>query len=578
MNSRVILCINLKDEAERRGISIDCKLLSDMLGIECIMICARRKKDIKLLTETIAKNCSSTGSVYFKLNYPPEIESAADMIAENIHKDISQEEKRFISIKLLDNPKFGLKLLPKSCPAINEAIQSARNYLGQNHIYPVNIRDIITETLVNTASSISKKCITVNETKLENRVLKTDRIFSSKIFGFPIMLIFFTLILWITIEGANYPSQLLSNLFSQLKSPLRELLELLNFSDFWLGVTIDGVYTTTAWVVAVMLPPMAIFFPLFTLLEDSGFLPRIAFNLDRCFKKTGSCGRQALTMCMGLGCNAVGVTGCRIISSPKERIAAIITNTFMPCNGRFGLLTTLSAIFIGSYFGNNKSSVAAAIFVLILIITGAFITLLVTRILTSTLLKGDTPAFILELPPYRPPQIIKTLTRSLVDRTLKILLRAISVAAPTGAVIWLMANTIINDASVLSHLAKIINPFAETMGLDGAILLAFILALPANEIVMPIILMCYTTSTHMIECGSITNLSTLLYDNGWTILTALNVMLFSLLHFPCATTLRTIKAETGSFKWTLIAFLIPTIIAILVCMITNLSYTILVHI
>ena len=278
---------------------------------------------------------------------------------------------------------------------------------------------------------------------------------------------------------------------------------------------------------------------------------------------------------MGLGCNAVGVTGCRIISSPAERIAAIITNTFMPCNGRFGMLTAISAIFIGGIFGRPLSSVVSALFVLLLIIIGVAVTLLVTKLLTSTILKGDTPAFALELPPYRRPQLAKTLTRSLLDRTLCILGRALSVAAPSGALIWLLTNTSASGTPILAYLINFLDPFATLMGLDGVILLAFILALPANEIVLPIILMCYISSSHMIDVSKISALGDMLRDNGWTVLTAVNVMLFSLLHFPCATTLRTIKAETGSVKWTVISFILPTAVGILVCMATTLLKNIL---
>ena len=419
------------------------------------------------------------------------------------------------------------------------------------------------ESTIKEATEICNFCVTQ---KYSTTIYKTpDKILTSKRYGIPIMLCFLCAILWLTVSGANYPSQLLFKMFSYIRICLENLIDKIYINDTIKSILIDGIYHTTTWVIAVMLPPMLIFFPVFTLLEDIGFLPRIAFNLDKCFKCAGTCGKQALTMCMGLGCNAVGVTGCRIISSEKERIAAMITNCFMPCNGRFSMLITLSAIFIGGAFTGVANSFFAALFVLFLILLGTLITFAVTKIITK-LLKYNNTNFILELPSYRRPQILKTIFRSIYDRTLVILKRAVLISIPAGVVIWIMANVYIGQSSVFNICADFIDPFARLLGLDGVIILAFILALPANEIVLPIIIMGYMATVQMTDNISLTELHTLFIANNWTIVTAINVMLFSLLHFPCATTLLTIKSESKSLFWTFMAFVIPTVVAAITCM------------
>ena len=343
-----------------------------------------------------------------------------------------------------------------------------------------------------------------------------------------------------------------------------------------MGILVDGIYKTLTWVVAVMLPPMAIFFPLFTLLEDLGYLPRISFNLDNYFKKACTTGKQALTMCMGFGCNAAGVVGCRIIDSPRERLIAMLTNAFVPCNGRFPFLITISSIFIGGLFIAPWNNIVATLTVVGIIILGIIITLLVSKILSKTLLKGMPSSYVLELPPYRKPQIGKVIVRSIFDRTLFVLGRAVIIAIPAGAIIWICANVQIGNLSILTHISNFLDPFASLMGIDGVILAAFILALPANEIVLPIILMCYMSTGVMVDLEDLSSIGNILIQNGWTIITAINVMLFCLLHFPCSTTLLTIKKEAGSVKWMGYAFVIPTICGIVLCMITNGIYNLIV--
>lgn len=427
------------------------------------------------------------------------------------------------------------------------------------------------ETCIETlkrAETIAKAVVSSENSKDSQSTI--DSIVLSKKFGIPIMLLLLALIFWITIVGANYPSSLLMNLFAATEENLKMLLAP---TPYWVkGIIAEGMFKTAAWVVAVMLPPMAIFFPLFTFLEDVGFLPRIAFNLDGLFKKADAHGKQVLTMMMGFGCNAAGVTATRIIETPRERLIAIITNNFVPCNGRFPTIILLVSIFIAG--GTSNSFVAGAI-VLLLIIASVGITLLCSKLLSKTILKGEPSAFVLELPPYRRPQILQIIVRSMLDRTLFVLGRAVTVAIPAGAVIWLMQNVTVGGSSLLLCLSNFLNPLGLVMGMNGIILAAFILGIPANEIVLPILLMYYSNGTALMDISTHAEMFTIFSQNGWTIVTALCVTMFSLNHFPCATTLMTIKKETGSAKWTAVAFALPTIVGMVICTIINaISYII----
>ena len=487
---------------------------------------------------------------------------------------------RWICIKLLDGNKkilnaisFNLNIAFENS-ILNASLERANNLLNNSNIYSSNFKDVIVSNILFEAESICNKAVVFFKNDYQNRDRKIDSILTSKYFGIPIMLLFLGFIFWLTIEGANVPSRLLSEFFNYIES---KLLLFFNFvgAPIWLTqLLVSGMYKTVAWIVAVMLPPMAIFFPLFTILEDLGYLPRIAFNLDNFFKKACTTGKQALTMCMGFGCNAAGVVGCRIIDSPREKLIAIITNAFVPCNGRFPFLITIATIFFGGLVSGFSSSLFATLIILLVIIIGVVFTLVISKFLSRNILKGFPSSFVLELPPYRKPQVDKIIVRSIFDRTLFVLGRAISVAAPTGIVIWLLANVSINNITLLNYLADFFNPFARLMGLDGYILTAFVLALPANEIVLPIILMSYLSSGTLISLDDIASVSVILRQNGWTILTAINVMLFTLLHFPCSTTLLTIKKETGSWKWTFLSFIIPTICGIFMCMFTTLIWNI----
>ena len=379
------------------------------------------------------------------------------------------------------------------------------------------------------------------------------------------MLLMLLLIFWITITGANYPSQILSDILFKGQDKLTELFHWLNAPEWLHGVLVLGIYRVLAWVVSVMLPPMAIFFPLFTLLEDSGYLPRVAYNLDRPFKRCNACGKQSLTMCMGFGCNAAGIVGCRIIDSPRERLLAILTNNFVPCNGRFPTIISILTMFFVGFSGGAGPSLLSAALLTAVILLGIAVTFGVTKLLSKTLLKGVPSSYTLELPPYRKPQILKVLVRSIFDRTLFVLGRAAAVAVPAGLIIWLMANVTVNDVTLLSHCAAFLDPFARFLGMDGIILMAFILGLPANEIVVPIIIMGYMAQGSIIEFDDLEQMRQLFADNGWNFITAVCVMLFSLMHWPCSTTLITIKKETGSLKWTVIAALIPTVVGMAAC-------------
>lgn len=416
---------------------------------------------------------------------------------------------------------------------------------------------------------ICEKCVTKSEKrKVDERTEKLDKILTSKATGIPIMLILFALLFWITAIGANYPSELLGSLFDYIKQWLYSLFEFLNAPEFLTGILIDGIYTTLSWVVSVMLPPMAIFFPLFSLIEDSGYLPRIAFNLDKSFNKCGVHGKQSLTMAMGIGCNACGVTGCRIIESPKERLIAVLTNNFMPCNGRFPILIAVITIFFTGTAAGLTGSIETALILLLIIVMCVLITLLVSKALSVMLKKESASGFILELPHYRKPQLCRTLVRSILDRTVFVLGRAVIVAAPAGAIIWLFANIYIGDSSILKICTDFLDPFGRFIGLDGVIVMAFILGFPANETVIPIIIMSYCASGVMSDFTGYSELSQMLNGNNWSIITAVCMIIMTVLHFPCSTTCLTIKKETGSLKYTLLSMLIPTAMGIILCAIT----------
>ncbi|MCI9147187.1 MAG: ferrous iron transporter B [Hungatella sp.] len=481
----LVLCINLCDEARKKGIEIDFELLKDVLQIPVVSCCARCAGDLVQLKEAILSCCGKAGR-YDCLDFSP--------------KRLAAETVRY------------------------------------------------------------------TRTDYRKREETIDRIVTGRFTGTLIMVLLLLGVFWLTMAGANYPSGLLWNILFSIEGKLDALLTFLNVPDLLIQALVYGVYRVLAWVVSVMLPPMAIFFPLFTLLEDLGYLPRIAFHMDRSFKRCRACGKQCLTMAMGFGCNAAGVIGCRIIDSPRERLIAILTNSLVPCNGRFPTLFTLITLFfLTGIQGTFTGSLAAALLLTAAILAGVCATLGCSWVLSHTLLKGLPSAFTLELPPYRRPQIGKVLIRSILDRTLFVLGRAAAIAAPAGLIIWLLANTAVGGQSLLLHLTGFFDPLGRLMGLDGVILMAFLLGFPANEIVIPIMLMAYLQSGMLVEMTDSAALFTLLTANGWTWKTALCMLIFCLFHWPCSTTCLTVKKETGSLKWTAAAILLPTILGVVLC-------------
>ena len=499
IHPNVVLCVNLLDEAKRKGIEIDLEKLSEILSVPVVGTVARRK-------------------------------SALNQLKSALDKASNKQVER----KQIENKIDG---------------------------------DLI---FIKEAEEITKSVIKVSKTK-DNFDKNLDKVFTGKFTGFITMIIFMCLILWITVWGANYISSGLSFIFLKIEESLKYLFSLMNISSKVQFVIIEGFFRVPFWVIAVMLPPMAIFFPLFTILEDAGYLPRVAFNLDKPFMKCKSCGKQALTMCMGFGCNAVGVTGSRIIDSKRERLLAIITNCFVPCNGRFPIITAIITAFFVIGNGTLNGFLSAIILTLFIVFSVA-VTLFATSLLSKTFLKGNPNPFILELPPFRKPQIGKVIVRSVFDRTIFVLGRAITSSIPASIIIFLMANININGITLLSFVANLLDPLGRAIGLDGIILLAFILGFPANEIVLPIILMGYLSSKNLTGVPDISLIRQILIDNGWTINTAVCTAIFTLFHWPCATTVLTIKKETGSFKWTIFGIIFPTMFGFAICGIITLIF------
>lgn len=572
ITNNVILCVNLLDEAKKKKIKIDLDKLSSELGIPVVGTTARNKKTLTNLIKTLEKVCD--GNIKpnpKKVRYSKDIEKSISEISNILEVETSLPKQlyRWVSLKLLDGE-------PKILNSIQENFSIDINKFDAFKKLNENFKYVIVSSIMDKAEKICKKVCTFENENYSSRDRKIDKILTSKYLGFPIMILFLGLIFWLTIVGANYPSQILFSLFEWIQEKLFLFVNWIGIPDWISNMLILGIYQTLTWVISVMLPPMAIFFPLFTILEDLGYLPRIAFNMDGFFKKCCCTGKQMITMCMGFGCNAAGCVGCRIINSPRERLIAIITNNFVPCNGRFPFLIAVATIFIAGTMNGIGATFISTLAVIFVILLGIFLTLLISKILSKTILKGMPSSFVLELPPYRKPQFGKVFIRSIFDRTLFVLGRAVSVAAPAGLVIWLFANIGFQDMSLLDIIANFLTPLANLMGLDGYILTAFILGIPANEIVLPIILMCYMGNGSLVNLEDTYQIGQILINNGWTMLTAINVMIFTCLHFPCATTLLTIKKETGSLKWTLLSFIIPTVCGVLICMLTTLIYNLVV--
>ena len=569
LGGKVLVCVNLMDEAKKKGIEIDIPKLSEKLGLPVIGITAKnrscRKKILQALDEM-------TAIPEKELKYPCEVENSVQHMLNEAEKLCRNElSPRWLCLRLLEGEEELLEkidiFLHGGLYADSELLkiaESERERLLNSGLDNEKIQDVLAEALVKESEKISGEVVKFNKSTYTKKDRAFDKVLTGRLVGYPVMLMLLALTFYITIVGANYPSDMLAKLLFGLEEKLRELFIILSVPDFITGLLIDGVYRVLAWVVSVMLPPMAIFFPLFTLLEDAGYLPRVAYNLDNAFHKCRACGKQALTMCMGFGCNAAGVIGCRIINSPRERLLAIITNSFVPCNGRFPMLIAVISMFF--VIGCGKySALASALLLTLFIVLAVFLSLLSTRLLSATVLKGESSSFILEMPPYRKPRIGQVLVRSILDRTLFVLGRAAAVAAPAGAVLYLCANITIGGESIINIWAGALEPIGRFMGIDGVILLAFILALPANEIVLPIIIMIYSAGSSIVQPGTLEEIRALLLQNGWGIEMALCFLIFSLFHWPCSTTLLSIKKETGSLKWTVLSALLPTAAGFIIC-------------
>lgn len=571
ITDKVIVCVNLLDEAKKKKIHIDLKNLSKKLGVPVVGTSARSKKGLDKLMECVDDVVyQRTKNETYHPTYTPFLEESISMVEQSLQELKWENSTRWVAMQLLDGDIYLKEIVEKSLANENltklqETIEEARLILYHNGVEKNHMKDEFVSTLMKEAEAIAKEVVTCENQEYMERDLKVDKVITSRKAGIPLMILLLMVVFWLTIIGANYPSELLSDFLFGLEDYLFAFFHFLHAPTWLSDMLVLGMYRVLAWVVAVMLPPMAIFFPLFTLLEDLGYLPRIAFNMDHAFKKCSACGKQALTMTMGFGCNAAGVTGCRIIDSPRERLLAILTNNFVPCNGRFPTLIAVITMFFIGFSSSIGASCFSVIVLTFVILLGIGMTFWVSKILSKTILRGVPSSFTLELPPYRKPQIGKVIVRSIFDRTLFVLGRAISIAAPAGILIWLLANIQIEQVSLLTVCSDFLNPIARVFGLDGVILMAFILGFPANEIVIPLIMMGYMATGTITEYSSLSALKTLLVDNGWTWLTAVCVMIFSLFHWPCSTTCLTIKKETGSWKWVILSILIPTVIGMTLC-------------
>ena len=590
ISSRAIVCVNLIDEAEKQGIRIDDKTLSRDLGVPVVLTAARDQKGIYQLLNTIEKIAQSTEPINSRkiYNVDKDIIGPVNELADVIESRFPNlPNAKWLATRLLDEDKSIMEALRNgSIEHLNSPLQDddePENLENAKYVVeyaeslqkklPVNYHDKLVERSFTEAEKITQKAIVLSGKKRRFNIdLLFDKIFMSPILGYPVMFLLFALMFWITITGANVPSSLLFDLLVGTIHPfLKSSAESMNFPWWITGLFIDGMYLATAWVISVMLPPMAIFFPMFTLLEDFGYLPRVAFNMDNLFKKAGAHGKQVMTMMMGFGCNAAGVVATRIIDSPRERLIAIITNNFAICNGRWPTQILVATIFIGALVPAHLAGFVSAMAVVGVAILGIVLTFIISWGLSNTVLKGQSSVFSLELPPYRLPKFWQTIYTSIIDRTLFVLWRAIIFALPAGATIWLISNIQIGGLPIAAHMINFLDPLGWFLGLNGIILVAYIVAIPANEIVIPTVLMLIVLMTGnkdgagvIFETDSIESLETLLKTGGWTLLTAVNLMLFSLIHNPCSTTIFTIFKETKSTKWTLVSTFLPIVLGIIV--------------
>lgn len=566
---RTVLCVNMMDEAQKQGIKLDLERLQYFLGIPVVGISARKNRGLDQLKKLVAEVANASNHSASSWKIAPEIDAEVAFLSEQLETICPKLKKdgvcRFAALRALYGKTDGLgRLLAKGDEKekLQEALAHSRKKLLKEGYTSEKLIAVLTSSSYQTAKEICDKV--VSRTAHTDFTLKLDRCLCRKWLALPVGLLMLGCILYLTIQGANIPSAWLSEQLNRLPSIMTPLFQKLGAPAWLVDLLINGVYRVTAWVISVMLPPMAIFFPLFTILEDLGLLPRIAFHLDKCFQSCHACGKQALCMCMGVGCNAVGVTGCRIIQSPRERLIAILTNSLVPCNGRFPTLIALISMFFACNNG-NANAVITSIGLILCLILSVSATLLCSLLLSKTVLSGISSAFTLELPPFRRPKFSDVVIRSVFDRTLFVLGRAVTVAAPAGALVWCMGNLQLNGSSLLAHFSSILQPVGVLIGLDGVILVAFLLGIPANEIVLPLILMIYLNHGTIMELQGLEALRTILVQNGWTLQTAACTAIFTLFHWPCSTTLMTIYKETHSLKWTLLSFALPASVGMILC-------------
>ena len=518
LTDRVFVCVNLMDEAKKQGIEIDLAALSFELGVPVVAASASREEGMGELLEQLRRILDG-----------------------------------------FEAPR------PRRCGVVSDSIRES--HLGAEALRGASGRasDEIAAQFVRRAEEIAKRVVRETRQDAKTRTLRVDRLLTGRVTGLLLLAGLLGLVFWLTIQGANVPSQLLQRGFDAVEAILWAVADSFHAPPWLSGALIAGVYQTTAKVVSVMLPPVLIFFPLFTLLEDAGYLPRVAFLMDACFEKCGSCGKQALTMCMGFGCNAAGVSGCRIIDSERERRIGMLTNALVPCNGRFPTLLTLGALFFGA-----SDAWLAALVLTGCVLLGVGMTMVSSLLLGKTVLKGTPSHFTLELPPYRRPQIGKVIVRSLCDRSLFVLGRAVAVAAPAGLALWLLGNIALDGLPALAKLSQVFDPVGAWLGMNGAILLAFLLSFPANELLLPVCVMILSSGGSLAQAQTM-DVSSQLVQAGWTWKTALCVMVFTLFHWPCSTTVLTIGKESGSVKWALLGMFLPTAIGVLLCRVLQLT-------
>ena len=552
LTGRMVLCVNLLDEARRKGIRVDLAALSQALACPAAGISASRGQGVEHLL-ALAEGVAAAAAE------PPAFSLPCASAVEKALHSLPAPRQRSLSL-----------LLGREPPRPEEEAPLRRAWAGLKEagFTPQSLPDSVTASRVRRAEEIAAACVTCRRDS-DRRDRRLDALLTGRLTGLPAMLLLLGLVFYLTVWGSSAPSAFLERTLFSLLGPLHRGLAVLGLPPWLRGLLIDGVYQTVAWVAAVMLPPMAIFFPLFTLLEDMGYLPRVAFDLDGLMSRCGAHGRQSLTMCMSLGCNACGVTGCRIIDSPRERLTAQLTSSIVPCNGRLPtLLVLLSLFFLGNRRGPGRTLLEAALFLLAVLFSVAM-TMAASCFLSRTLLRGAPSSFSLELPPYRLPRVGQVLVRSLLDRTVFVLGRAVLVAAPAGAVLWLCSHIRVGTVPLLSFLSSILDPIGQLMGLDGMILLAFLLAFPANELMLPILAMGYRAAETLTAVET-PQLGALLLSHGWTWRTALCAMVLCLLHLPCGTTCLTLLRETGSRRWTLVGMLLPLGMGTVLCLLLDL--------